>query len=382
MKILHVVGARPNFMKVAPVMAAFSRRAQRLPITQRLVHTGQHYDRRMSELFFEELGLPRPDINLDVGSASHGAQTGRIMEKFEAVLLDERPDLVMVVGDVNSTLACAVDAKKMGIPVAHVEAGLRSGDIAMPEEINRIVTDAISDLLFTTERSAAHNCHGGEVHFVGNVMIDTLLAHRERALARPTLHELELMEGDTPRPYAVLTLHRPSNVETRAMLAGLGEAIADVGRRMPVIFPVHPRTQARIAGFGLDGLFSAENGYRCIEPLGYLDFLNLMANARAVLTDSGGVQEETTILGVPCLTLRDNTERPATVEQGTNRLVGASPAQVRAGIRAFLDERGHRPARVPELWDGHAADRIADVVIDWWRGRIGESPQMNANERK
>lgn len=369
MKILHVVGARPNFMKVAPVMAAFARRAHRLPIIQRLVHTGQHYDRRMSELFFEELGLPRPDINLDVGSASHGAQTGRIMERFEAVLLDEQPDLVMVVGDVNSTLACAVDAKKMGIPVAHVEAGLRSGDIAMPEEINRIVTDAISDLLFTTERGAVNHCHGGEVHFVGNVMIDTLLAHRERALARPTLHELGLMEGSSPRPYAVLTLHRPSNVETRAMLAGLGEAIAELGRHMPVVFPVHPRTRARIEAFGLEVLFSMENGYRCIEPLGYLDFLNLMANARAVLTDSGGVQEETTILGVPCLTLRDNTERPVTVEQGTNRLVGASPTQVRAGIHAFLEEREQRPVRVPELWDGHAAERIADIVIEWWQHR-------------
>ncbi|MFA5531902.1 MAG: UDP-N-acetylglucosamine 2-epimerase (non-hydrolyzing) [Thiohalomonadaceae bacterium] len=368
MKILHVVGARPNFMKVAPVMAAFERRATMLRITQRLVHTGQHYDRRMSELFFDELGLPRPDINLDVGSASHGAQTGRIMERFETVLADERPDLVMVVGDVNSTLACAVDAKKMGIPVAHVEAGLRSGDITMPEEINRIVTDAISDLLFTTEHSAAHNCHAGQVHFVGNVMIDTLLTHRERALARPTLHQLGLMQGDMPRPYAVLTLHRPSNVETRELLAGLGEAIAELGRRMPVVFPVHPRTQARISAFDLDGLFSRELGYHCIEPLGYLDFLNLMANARAVLTDSGGVQEETSILGVPCLTLRDNTERPATVEQGTNRLVGAAPAQVRAGIQAFLDEQGQRPARVPELWDGHAADRIADVVIAWWGG--------------
>ena len=372
MKIVHVVGARPNFMKVAPVMAAFARRdAPDLPIVQRLVHTGQHYDQRMSQLFFEELGLPRPDINLEVGSASHGAQTGRIMEKFEAVLVEERPDLVLVAGDVNSTLACAVDAKKLGIPVAHVEAGLRSGDIGMPEEINRIVTDAISDLLFTTERQANGNCHAGEVHFVGNVMIDSLLAHRERALARPTLHELGLAKDGTVQRYAVLTLHRPSNVEDPERLAGLGEAIAVLGRHLPVVFPVHPRTRSRIASFGLDGLFGAANGYRCVEPLGYLDFLNLMANAHVVLTDSGGVQEETTILGVPCLTLRDNTERPVTVEQGTNRLVGSSPAQVRAGIEAFLDEPAapRAPRRVPELWDGHAAERIAQVVVDWWRAR-------------
>lgn len=372
MKIVHVVGARPNFMKVAPVMAAFARcDAPDLPIVQRLVHTGQHYDQRMSQLFFEELGLPRPDINLEVGSASHGAQTGRIMEKFEAVLVEERPDLVLVAGDVNSTLACAVDAKKLGIPVAHVEAGLRSGDIGMPEEINRIVTDAISDLLFTTERQANGNCHAGEVHFVGNVMIDSLLAHRERALARPTLHELGLATDGTVQRYAVLTLHRPSNVEERERLAGLGEAIAVLGRHLPVVFPVHPRTRSRIASFGLDRLFGAANGFRCVEPLGYLDFLNLMANAHVVLTDSGGVQEETTILGVPCLTLRDNTERPVTVEQGTNRLIGAAPAHVRAGIQAFLDAPATQrtPHRVPELWDGHAAERIAQVVVDWWRAR-------------
>jgi UDP-N-acetylglucosamine 2-epimerase (non-hydrolysing) len=369
-------------MKVAPVMAAFARlREPDVELAQRLVHTGQHYDRRMSALFFDELGLPRPDINLDVGSASHGAQTGRIMERFEGILQQERPDLVMVAGDVNSTLACAVDAKKLGIAVAHVEAGLRSGDIHMPEEINRIVTDAIADLLFTTERGANGNCHAGEVHFVGNVMIDTLLAHRERALARPTLYELGLMDGDgSPRAYAVLTLHRPSNVETRQRLAGLGEAIATLGRHMPVVFPVHPRTQSRIAQFGLDGLFGAGHGYRCIEPLGYLDFLNLMANARVVLTDSGGVQEETTILGVPCLTLRDNTERPVTVEQGTNRLVGASPGKVRAGIEAYLSGMalaGREPPRVPELWDGHAAERIARIVVDWWRerGASGFSPE-------
>jgi UDP-N-acetylglucosamine 2-epimerase (non-hydrolysing) len=377
MKILHVVGARPNFMKVAPIMEAFeSRRRAGRPLVQRLVHTGQHYDHRMSQLFFDELGLPRPDINLDVGSGSHGAQTGRIMERFETVLSDERPDLLMVVGDVNSTLACTIDAKKAGIPVAHVEAGLRSGDTAMPEEINRIVTDSIADLLFTTELGAHAHCHGvpaERIHFVGNVMIDSLLKHRARALALPVLEQMGLSEGGVPRRYSVVTLHRPSNVDDARLLRGIGEALAVLGTAMPVLFPVHPRTRGRIEGFGLTELFSERHGIRLLEPLGYLEFLNLMANARVVLTDSGGVQEETTILGVPCMTLRDNTERPVTVSEGTNRLVGSDPARIMVAVNSFLAEPPGAPApRVPALWDGHAAERIVEVVLRWWdEGRTG-----------
>ena len=370
--ILHVAGARPNFMKVAPVMRAIdaARGCGALPAATRqlLVHTGQHYDRAMSTLFFEELGLPEPDINLGVGSAGHGRQTGRIMEAFEPVLEHERPDLVVVVGDVNSTLACAVDAKKLDIPVAHVEAGLRSGDRSMPEEINRLATDAISDLLFTTDRiaSATLEREGRDpagIHFVGNVMIDTLLAHRDAALARPTLQGLGLAPAGTPDEYALVTLHRPGNVDDPRVLRGVGEALAHIGARMPVVFPVHPRSRARIEAAGLGDVFASARGIRLIEPQGYLDFVNLTANAAVVLTDSGGIQEETTILGVPCLTLRPNTERPITVEAGTNRVVGNDPAAIVAAFESLTRERA--PARCPERWDGRASERIAAVLTDW-----------------
>lgn len=376
MKILHVVGARPNFMKVAPIIDAFNAyngdpdAGSR--VQQVLVHTGQHYDRAMSELFFEQLGMPRPDINLNIGSGSHGQQTGRIMEAFERVLLAERPDLLLVVGDVNSTMACAIDAKKLGIPVAHVEAGLRSGDMSMPEEINRRVTDAISDLLFTTDRIASETLRRegvpeDRIHFVGNVMIDSLLKHRDRALRQPTLRQLGLLDAaGRPRPYAVVTLHRPGNVDTSAVLREIARALVRLGADMPVMFPVHPRSRARFREFGLEPLLSEQNGIRLLEPLGYLDFINLMANSSLILTDSGGIQEESTILRIPCLTLRPNTERPITIEEGTNRLVGNRYEAISAAIQEVRQLKSAE-LRQPELWDGHAAARITRILIDWFR---------------
>lgn len=373
-KILHVVGARPNFMKIGPVIAALDELrttgTKRIEFTQLLVHTGQHYDHRMSMLFFEQLALPRPDINLEVGSGSHGQQTGSIMQTFERILLQERPDLVVVVGDVNSTMACAIDAKKLGIQVAHIEAGLRSRDLTMPEEINRLVTDAISDLLFTTDREADKNLRQEgrpteNVHFVGNVMIDTLMKHRAAAMALPTLDTLGLKtKKGHVHEYAALTLHRPGNVDSREVLAGIAEALCAIGRDMPIVFPVHPRTRARIDEFGLAEMFRERLGVRLVEPMGYLEFLNLMANAKVVLTDSGGIQEETTILGVACLTLRPNTERPITVTQGTNQLVGNDPKAIMAGFENVVSGRYIIRNKVPELWDGIAAKRIANILID------------------
>ena len=373
MKIVYVVGARPNFMKVAPVITAVEHLAKtssgKRNVRQLLVHTGQHYDHAMSTLFFEELGLPRPDINLEVGSASHGTQTGRIMEAFEKVLLSERPDLVIVVGDVNSTLACAVDAKKLGITVAHIEAGLRSRDMTMPEEINRIVTDSISDLLFITERGAKQNLLNegrpeSAIHFTGNVMIDTLLKHRETAMRLPTLKKLGLKKQGGAPTYAVLTLHRPSNVDSEPIMKQLGQVLKHIGKQFPIIFPVHPRTRTKIAEFKLNSVFSERHGIQMIDPLGYLDFLNLTANARVVLTDSGGIQEETTILGVPCLTLRHNTERPITVEQGTNLLVGNEPDAIMSGFNQIMEGKAGMLKSAQELWDGKAAIRIATVLLN------------------
>lgn len=361
-RVLHVVGARPNFMKVAPIMKALDA----IGTNQILVHTGQHYDRAMSELFFDELGLPRPDINLGIGSGSHGEQTGRIMAAFEPVLEKERPDLVLVVGDVNSTMACAIDAKKLNIRVAHVEAGLRSGDMEMPEEINRIVTDSVSDYLFATDRIARDNLLAQgvpdeRIFLVGNVMIDSLLQHRERALLRPTLDELGLKGADGATvPYVVVTLHRPSNVDSPKRLEGIVRALMNIAEETAVVFPVHPRTRSRLREGGFQERLEGR-GVRLIEPLGYLDFLNLNANAATVITDSGGIQEETTILGVPCLTLRDNTERPITIEQGTNRLIGTHPEAI---IEAFREVRGGTGTNsVPELWDGRAAERIAQIIV-------------------
>ena len=355
MKIVAVVGARPNFMKIAPLMWEIGRRRG---IEAYLVHTGQHYDQRMSKLFFEELNIPRPDIDLEVGSGSHAVQTAEVMKRFEPVVVEQRPDAVVVVGDVNSTIACALTAVKLGVPVAHVEAGLRSFDRTMPEEINRILTDSISHWLFVTERSGLENLkHEGvpdeRVFLVGNVMIDTLLASRELSRRSRILEEMEL----AGRPYAVLTLHRPANVDDPAVLAGLVRAIDRLQRELPIVFPVHPRTRKTLNASGLGRMA----GLRLVEPLGYLDFMKLVSEARLVLTDSGGVQEETTVLGVPCLTMRNNTERPITVEQGTNTLVGLDPERIIAeGLRVLAKPAASR--RVPELWDGRAAARIVDVL--------------------
>ena len=353
--VLNVVGARPNFMKIAPVVEAM--REAGLP--QYLVHTGQHYDEKMSRLFFEELGIPAPDLNLEVGSGSQAVQTAEILRGFEPVVLEKRPDMVVVVGDVNSTMACTLVAVKLGIPVAHIEAGLRSFDRSMPEEINRIVTDSLSDLLFVSEPSGMVNLRSEgvpdeKVHFVGNVMIDTLLRHRESANRSDVRARLGVDSG----PYILVTLHRPSNVDDPLKLAGLLRALDDLARELPVVFPIHPRTRknAMEAGLGpeLGRLVTT-------DPLGYLDFLNLMSDAKVVITDSGGVQEETTVLGVPCLTVRENTERPVTISSGTNRLVGTDPDRMLRAAREAL--HGPRPeTRLPELWDGKAARRIVEVL--------------------
>lgn len=357
MKVVAVVGARPNFMKIAPLMWETDRHSG---IDAVLVHTGQHYDRQMSELFFDELRIPKPNVNLEVGSGSHAVQTAEVMKRFEPVLLEEKPDAVVVVGDVNSTIACALTAVKLNIPVAHVEAGLRSFDRAMPEEINRVLTDAISRWLFVTERGAIDNLRregiaDDRVHFVGNLMIDTLLACRERAERSPILQQLGLED----RGYAVLTLHRPSNVDDPAVFQGLRKAIDRLQKELPIVFPVHPRTRKALAAWAPESL----PNLRLSDPLGYLDFMKLVAHARLVLTDSGGIQEETTVLGVPCLTLRANTERPATVEEGTNQLVGMDPERIiEAGLTAIGSATTGR--RTPEFWDGHAAARIIDVLLN------------------
>jgi UDP-N-acetylglucosamine 2-epimerase (non-hydrolysing) len=358
-RVLLVVGARPNFMKVAPIIHAL----QESPaaFAWRLVHTGQHYDAAMSDVFFNQLALPRPDVDLEVGSGSHAQQTAAIMAAFEPVVLGWRPDLVIVVGDVNSTVACALVAAKLGIRVAHVEAGLRSFDRAMPEELNRIVTDQLSDLLFVTEASGVENLARegfpeSRVHFVGNVMIDTLLAHRDAARR---LRMSELL-GLQRCGYAVLTLHRPSNVDDPRVLEELFTAIAHVAAEMPVIFPVHPRSRPALERSAIVTRLVASRQLRLLDPLGYLEFIGLLDDCAAVLTDSGGVQEETTVLGVPCLTLRENTERPVTITHGTNQLVGLDAAAI---VAAWRGARGATPAMVaPPLWDGGAARRIVEVL--------------------
>ena len=356
MKIFLVAGARPNFMKVAPFLEALHARRDLLPDLQPLlVHTGQHYDVQMSENFLRDLGLPLPDIYLGAGSGSHAEQTARIMIAFEKACMEHNPALVVVVGDVNSTLACAIAAKKMGIPVAHVEAGLRSRDMSMPEEINRLCTDVISDFLFTTDKLAGANliaegCAPERIHFVGNTMIDSLTKHLSRAVAEP------LPFGLDSGTYALLTLHRPSNVDEPATLQRLFDAINAIAAYIPVVFPAHPRTAQRMAAIQL------HDGVRVIEPLGYLAFLGLMARARLVLTDSGGIQEETTVLHVPCLTLRNNTERPITCDQGTNSVVGTEPKQIFQSALRVLNAPPPNN-RLPDRWDGHAGERIADVLL-------------------
>ncbi len=359
MKIVNVCGARPNFMKIAPLMRAYRSHDH---LEAMLVHTGQHYDEKMSDLFFRQLDIPEPDINLEVGSGSHAAQTAEIMKRFEPVVLEHRPDWVVVVGDVNSTIACALVAKKLGVKVAHVEAGLRSFDRTMPEEINRVLTDSISDLLLVSEPSGIENLKRegvseDKIRFVGNVMIDTLKANLEKAERTTVLEDLRLEAGG----YNVVTLHRPSNVDDAESLGRIADALEVIQADLPTVFPMHPRTVSNLGRLGLADRFARMKGLRIIQPLGYLEFLKLMGKAAVVLTDSGGIQEETTILGVWCLTLRENTERPVTVTQGTNTLVGADPARIIAEYRRCrLQQVNHRP--VPDKWDGRAAERIAAIL--------------------
>jgi UDP-N-acetylglucosamine 2-epimerase (non-hydrolysing) len=359
MRILAVVGARPNFVKIAPIMAEL---AEYPYITTTLVHTGQHYDAQMSDSFFANLEIPRPDTNLKVQSGSAIGQIAEIMTRIEPVLDRFHPDMVVVVGDVNSTVAATIAAVKMGRPVAHVEAGLRSFDRSMPEEVNRIVTDSISDLLFTSEPSGEENLlregvASEKIHFVGNVMIDTLFRYRERARRSDVLDRLALSPGG----YAVLTLHRPSNVDDEGTLGMLLGAVARIQAEIPVVFPVHPRTRRRLEA--LAAILPPMPGLRLADPMPYLDFLQIMAEARCVLTDSGGIQEETTALRIPCLTLRQNTERPVTVTRGTNRIVGTEPAAIYESWRDVADSKW-QAGELPELWDGKAAARIVRVLLE------------------
>jgi UDP-N-acetylglucosamine 2-epimerase (non-hydrolysing) len=368
--ILCVVGARPNFMKIAPIMRAFSQSSSAL--SARLLHTGQHYDAAMKHAFFDQLHIPEPDIDLGVGSGSHAQQTADIMKRFEPVLDDNPPAALLVVGDVNSTIACALVAVKKGIPVIHVEAGLRSGDRQMPEEINRILTDQLSDLLFTTEEEAENNLARegiarDKVHFAGNVMIDTLFYNLEHAVPSAVTLASSGLETDPHKGYGIITLHRPSNVDEPLVLERLLRVLGHISESTPLLFPIHPRTAVRIADAGLSGLLGSF-AIRTLPPQGYLEMLGLMREAKVVLTDSGGIQEETTALGVPCITLRENTERPITVEQGTNTVVGTDPTKILGCYEEVIAEGG-KAGRAPDLWDGKAAERIVGVINQWFAGR-------------
>lgn len=367
LKVIIVAGARPNFMKVAPIAAAMKRRHAEFRTL--LVHTGQHYDEAMSEAFFRDLEMPKPDVYLGVGSASHAAQTASIMQAFEPVVVNEEPDWVIVVGDVNSTLACALVCVKLGIKVAHVEAGLRSRDRTMPEEINRLLTDQIADLLLTPSQDADANLRAEgipeeRIRFVGNVMIDSLLSHLDRAKRSPLAAaraDLDLAD----REYAVLTLHRPSNVDDPAAFVRVIEALEKIAERLPIVFPAHPRTRKMIEELGLSERVDKIKRLLVIDPVGYLEFLQLLSGASLALTDSGGIQEETTVLGIPCVTLRENTERPITVETGTNTIAGTDPVSiVEAAFRALDNPPNRSALRVPPLWDGHTADRILNALIE------------------
>jgi UDP-N-acetylglucosamine 2-epimerase (non-hydrolysing) len=358
MHIMHIVGARPNFMKAAPVVRALSARG----VHQTLVHTGQHYDAAMSDVFFRELRLPEPDVNLGVGSGSHAHQTAEVLSRLEPVLQERRPDLVLVYGDVNSTLAATLVCAKLLVRVGHVEAGLRSGDRTMPEEVNRLVTDRLADLLFTPSPDGNDNLlregvAAEKICLVGNVMIDTLVTLLPQARERGTVLRAGL--GLDGQPYALATLHRPSNVDQPEGLRNILLALHDISRNVPVVFPVHPRTRQRLRQLGLEQL---NGGLRLVDPLGYLDFLALQASAAVVMTDSGGVQEETTFLGVPCLTMRENTERPVTVTVGTNTLIGQDTDRLRGEVARVLRRDGKR-GTIPPLWDGRASERIADFIL-------------------
>ncbi|HTX19819.1 MAG TPA: UDP-N-acetylglucosamine 2-epimerase (non-hydrolyzing) [Bacteroidota bacterium] len=358
--IITVVGARPNFMKAAPLHLAFRRYPS---IQHRILHTGQHYDANMSKVFFKDLELPQPDIYLGVGSGSHAEQTAKVMVEFEKTVLAERPDLVIVVGDVNSTVACSLVCAKLGIPVAHVEAGLRSFDRTMPEEINRIVTDAVADLLFVSEGSGVKNLRregidSSKVFLVGNTMIDSLVRFRRKARRSTIRRDL----GVSEKNYTLVTLHRPSNVDEQPVLSGLINALAETAAVQPVVFPVHPRTRKQLEEFSLFSRVRSTHQLIVTDPLGYLDFLSLLESASLVVTDSGGIQEETTYLGVPCLTMRDNTERPVTVTQGTNRLLGHRYDLIAAELKKTLSGKKKRHD-IPRYWDGRAASRIARIIV-------------------
>lgn len=364
LKILNIVGARPNFMKIAPIVREMNRRANEFqPL---IVHTGQHYDAKMSDSFFTDLGIPAPDYDLEVGSASHAVQTAKIMMAFEPIVLAEKPDWVVVVGDVNSTIACALVCSKLGVKVAHVEAGLRSGDMTMPEEVNRLLTDRISDLLLTPSPDGDENLlkegiAPDKIKFVGNVMIDSLFYSLEKAKASNVRENLVLIGKE----YAVTTLHRPSNVDDKDIFSGLIDALTRISAEIPIIFPAHPRARARIDEFGFAERV-ADSNIRLIEPLGYLDFMSLYSAAKIVLTDSGGLQEETTALSIPCLTMRENTERPITIELGTNVLVGTDPRVITDAAFEILAGGGSdsRQAKIPPLWDGRTAERICDALYN------------------
>jgi len=364
MKIDLIVGARPNYMKAAPLYREFRKYPDKFQC--RLVHTGQHYDERMSDIFFRELELPEPDVYLGVGSGRHGEQTGKIMIEYEKAVLKDRPDLILVAGDVNSTVACSLVAVKLHIKVGHIEGGLRSRDWNMPEEINRIVTDNISDYLFTTSRDADENLQkegipAEKIHFVGNTMIDSLHYYLPK-VDRRTIHS---QLGVKPVNYILITLHRPSNVDQDEIFKGLFDTLETIQRRIPIVFPMHPRTRKMLREFGMSRYLKLPN-LIITEPLGYHDFMKLQKDAKLVLTDSGGIQEETTVLGVPCLTLRKNTERPVTVREGTNELVGPYPDKILKRTLAILD--GEKiDGRIPEYWDGHAAERIVAILMrDSW----------------
>lgn len=354
MHILHVVGARPNFMKVAPVLEAL---AESRNVRQTLVHTGQHYDKNMSDVFFKQLGIPEPDINLEVGSGTHAYQTANIMMCLEDLLLKQMPNRVVVYGDVNSTVAAAMVCAKLLIPIDHVEAGLRSGDRTMPEEINRIVTDRLASLLFTPSQDGndnliAEGIEDRQIHLVGNVMIDTLVK------MMPKIDEIQLT---VPDEYILVTLHRPSNTDDLATLHSILTTLIDIARDIPVIFPIHPRTRSRLSGLDLD--LTSQSGLHLWEPLGYLEFLYLQKHARLVITDSGGIQEETTYLQIPCLTVRENTERPITISMGSNRLVGQDMGHLRTAVREVLGSNP-KQSQIPPLWDGKTGQRIADILVN------------------
>lgn len=362
MKIALVVGARPNFMKVGPIYFELKKHSR---YTLLLIHTGQHYDDNLSKIFFTQLGFPEPDVYLGVGSGTHGVQTAKIMIAFEQFLLQEKPDLVLVAGDVNSTVACAIDAVKLHIPVAHLEAGLRSFDRRMPEEINRIATDCISDLLLTPSNDANENLINegvstNRIFLVGNAMIDSLLSFEKKAEQTKTLERLQLKKGF----YGLITLHRPSNVDNKESLEMILNAFSEIAVNLPLIFPMHPRTRKQISAFGLEEKVNSISNLKLIDSVGYLDFIKLEKYAKLVLTDSGGIQEETTVFGVPCLTLRENTERPITIEYGTNQLVDLNKEAIVHNVNQILDGK-IKKGRIPPLWDGHTAERVVKVMDEF-----------------